>query len=285
MEISAGGVLGKPPEGYDLVVRGVADIASIGLPYTPGRFPMASVGDLPVWRPSAEVGYKAFSELKKKGYFDKEFEEVKFLGIAINAPMEFGWAKDPVAEFADFEGKKVRVPGGLYPKMMELLGVTPVSLSAIEVYGALEKGVCDGSLGPKAMIVSFNFQEVMQYWTEVRFSAFMMGHIMNKDSYAKLPKEVQAIIDQNADAMGAAVAARMDSDDTAGRALLVNAGRRIDKFSAADETKMRELWSAFFREWIDKQEAQGQPGEQIVNDLYSIMKGLGVQEPFLVAPK
>ncbi len=47
VKVFAGGVLGKPPQQYDVVKGGVADIAWTVLGYIGGQFPLSSVADLP----------------------------------------------------------------------------------------------------------------------------------------------------------------------------------------------------------------------------------------------
>lgn len=46
-----GSALGKPPEHYDLAVKGLADVASCAPAYMPGRFPLSSVIELPFLAP------------------------------------------------------------------------------------------------------------------------------------------------------------------------------------------------------------------------------------------
>ena len=48
-----GGALGKTPDHYNLAEKGIADIIYVLQDYTPGRFPMTSVFELPFMIPSA----------------------------------------------------------------------------------------------------------------------------------------------------------------------------------------------------------------------------------------
>lgn len=285
MDVVAAGILGKAAENYDLVVKGVADVVCFGAPYTPGRFPMTSVGDLPIWAPSIEIGAKAFNKLIKKGYFDQEYKDVMLIGIFSNQPYMFGWSKKPVTKLADFKGKKVRTPGGIYPKMLEALGASAVSLPVGELSPALEKGIIDGSMINDSMIQSLKFQEIIRYLTGPRCSFFMGGMAFNKRSYARLPKDVQAIIDNNREAMvDRAVEAQIE-DAEEGHVIFDKSGGKTDILSAADVKKMKELYAPIFREWINNMEAKGLPGQKIIDDLYSIFGELGVKEPFIVPPK
>jgi TRAP-type C4-dicarboxylate transport system substrate-binding protein len=65
--VTCGAALGKGTEYFDFVRTGIADIASVAFPYTPGRFPISEVFGLPINAPSAEIASKAFWQLYKKG--------------------------------------------------------------------------------------------------------------------------------------------------------------------------------------------------------------------------
>jgi hypothetical protein len=52
--------------------------------------------------------------------------------------------------------------------------------------------------------------------------------------------------------------------------------------SAADVKKMKELYAPIFAAWTKNMEAKGLPAKKLLDDTYSILKGLGVQEPFIV---
>jgi TRAP-type C4-dicarboxylate transport system substrate-binding protein len=284
LDINPAGVLGKAGENYDLLLNGVVDVCCFAPAFTPGRFPMASVGDLPLWVPDDHVTTKLFRELAKKGYFDSDFKDVVLVGLHGNQPYFFGWRDKPVPTLADFRGKKVRAPGGLYPKMLDALGASAVSLPAGEVYTAMEKGIVDGAFVNGSMMWDYQLPEIMKYITMPRCSTFLMGMAFNKRSWAKLPKEVKAIIQKVSfeKMVDAAVDAQLESDRK-GEKLFDEKGGKRDELPAADVKKMKELYRPIFAAWTKNLEAKGLPAKKLLNDTYSILQGLGVQEPF-VAP-
>ena len=56
VKVFAGGVLGKPPQQYDIVKGGVADIAWTVLGYIGGQFPLSAVVELPFMTTNAKGG-------------------------------------------------------------------------------------------------------------------------------------------------------------------------------------------------------------------------------------
>ena len=64
-----GGTLGKPADHFDLVQNGIADMGFAAPGYTPGRFPLISVTELPLLFKTSKGGSQAAWSL-----FDKYFK-------------------------------------------------------------------------------------------------------------------------------------------------------------------------------------------------------------------
>lgn len=281
VEINPAGVFGKAGENYDLLLNGVVDICCFAPAFTPGRFLNASVADLPLWVPNIHVTTKLFRELQKKGYFNNDFKDSVLIGLYGNQPYFFGWRDQPVKTLADFKGKKIRAPGGLYPKMCNALGASAVSLPAGEVYTALDKGIVDGAFVNGSMMWDYQLPEIMKYITMPRCSTFLMGMAFNKQSWRNLPKKVKAIIEKLSfeKMVDAAVDAQLVSAKK-GEKLFAEKGGQKFELPAADVRKVKELYKPIFVEWTKKMEARGLPGKALLKDTYSILRGLGVKEPF-----
>ena len=102
--------MGPPPKYYDLAAKGIAHATVIGVPYTPGRFPMSDVVNLPITGDfSSEVFSKAYWALQEKGYLDKDFKDVKVCWLAGQCPYSLHMIKGKdVRTFADIKGKKIK---------------------------------------------------------------------------------------------------------------------------------------------------------------------------------
>ena len=70
---------GKPPELYDQVVDGVADIIWTVVGYTPGRFPSTEVFELPFMIDDARAASYAYWHMYEEG-MKEEFSDVHMLG-------------------------------------------------------------------------------------------------------------------------------------------------------------------------------------------------------------
>ena len=147
----------------------------------------------------------------------------------------------------------------------------------------MEKGIVDGAFVNGSMMWDYQLPEIMKYITMPRCSTFLMGMAFNKQSWAKLPKEVKAIIQEvSFDKMvDAAVDGCSHPDVGSGGPLFDEKGGKRDELPAADVKKMKELYRPIFAAWTKNLEAKGLPAKKLLNDTYSILQGLGVQEPFI----
>ena len=196
-KLQAGGAMGPASETFDRVLGGVSSIGHLGPGFTPGVFPMFSIFDNPIRFPSAEVLTKAEHEMYKRGYFDKEFGQVKVIGLLNVGPYVMHVAKKRVATAKDFAGLKIRCPSEGWMEFSKALGAVGVSMPSSEVYIALQKGITDVVLMPWDGTVSFKLAEVSRYVTDLSMGTFTHLIVMNKKIWESLPQEGKDYIDKN----------------------------------------------------------------------------------------
>ncbi|MBI2359001.1 MAG: TRAP transporter substrate-binding protein DctP, partial [Deltaproteobacteria bacterium] len=101
----------------------------------------------------------------------------------------------PIRKIDDLKGLKVRVPSKDQADLIAVLGATPVSMAASEMYRALSTGVVDALMVPPSVISSFKIGEVAKYYTTgLAFGRSPFFLVMHKKSYDALSKEHKAII-------------------------------------------------------------------------------------------
>jgi TRAP-type C4-dicarboxylate transport system substrate-binding protein len=282
-EIAYGSAMGAPPEHYDLAVTGVADITHVGLPYTPGRFPMAEVIELPIAKMTPLQLTRGYWELYKKGYFDEDFKDVKVLYLPVVGPYDYQMAKIPVSTFDDMKGLKIRASGKVHTEVVEALGSVPVGMPAPDVYTSLEKGVVDGSFSPWDFMYAFRTEPVTKYVSRVSICGFGHALVMNKESYAKLPADIQAIIDEmSANDKYAILAGQKITEygQIMQYDIFEKAGGEVTEIPEAELTKVWDAVSPIWQNWIAEGEEKGLPRKQMVDDLYYIFRHMGIERPF-----
>lgn len=273
--------LGKPGDYYDALAGGLCDIAYIGLPYTPGRFPLSEGLMLPIAYPSNIIRVKTAYAMWKKGFFDQQFADIKVFAIANTVDFLFMWRKVSVTTLAGFKGKKVSAPGGIQTEMVAATGATPLNMPVTEIYSALETGVIDGACQGWPFIPVFKAQEVCKYATEPSRSAFPCVLAINKASYNKLPKEAQAVIDNNSEKYSLMQAEGFQKFNDLGKKMFLDAGGKIDILSPTYTAELDRLYKPIFGKWADGAKAKGLPADKFLDELYSVLVGLGVKQPFV----
>ena len=105
--------------------------------------------------------------------------------------------KFPIKTLKDIQGKKLG-NGSVMLNWLDDLGATGVKITYNEVYTSMDTGVIDGYMMPANVVSSFKIYEVGKFFTETEFAGATLATILtiNKKTWAKLPKEVQDIINE-----------------------------------------------------------------------------------------
>jgi len=189
-----GGSLLKPPGMYRGIELGVADMGFAHVEYTPGRFPVTEVCDMPLGYPTAWVANHVVNDFYNK-FKPKEWNKVKVLWMH-SSPVNVMITTKPVRKLEDLKGMTIRGPGRV-GDTVKALGASPVPMPIMEVYDGLAKGVINGVNIPFETLKTFRFAEVAKYTT----ASWQVGNlytfyvIMNKKSYKKLPPDLKETFD------------------------------------------------------------------------------------------
>src|SRR5687768_11311394 len=108
-----------------------------------------------------------------------------------------GWFKKEIKSVADFKGLKMRIPG-LAGKVYASLGVDVKLLPGGEIFPALERGVIDAAefVGPyQDRRMGLNKAAKFYHTTGWHETATVSELLINKAAWDKLPKDLQAIVE------------------------------------------------------------------------------------------
>jgi len=199
IEYYPGGTLLTAPKMYDGVAQGIADIGLANLSYTFGRFKQTEVLDLPLGFPNAWVASHVAQDFLKQ-FQPKEFDETHVLVLTSTPVNGVATATRPVRKLEDMKGLVLRGTGYI-GKLVEALGATPRPVAMAEAYDNLSKKVIEGCMVNYETMIVFKLGEVTKYFTE----AWPMGQVytfyvtMNKDTWDKLPADIQEAITKYVD--------------------------------------------------------------------------------------
>lgn len=178
---------------YDGVVTGISDLGFSCIAYTPGLFPVMELLDMPNGYPLGYAATKAVNDFYNN-FKPKEMDNVHVLAFYATGPQVVFTTKKPVKTLADVKGLVLRSTG-VGANIAKALGAEGYAAPQNEAYELMSKGVIDGSIAPREVLLGWKQAEVVKYVT----NAFSIGSVttmylvMNKDKWDALSPEAQKI--------------------------------------------------------------------------------------------
>lgn len=261
---------GRPQDLFDQAKDGVVDLVWTILGYTPGRFPKTEVFELPFMVGKAEKSSPALYEYIQKNAMD-EFSDVKLL-LAHTHGAGLFHSRRPITKLEDLKGMKVRGGSRVINIMLEQLGAVAIGMPVPQIGEALSKGVIDATTLTWEAMPAYRLQQIVKNHTEFSGDRGLYTQtfalLMNKNSYAKLPTDLQAIIDANSGIEAAKMFGKvMDEYDLAGIKAAQDAKNSIItlnpeetqrwKTTAADRTR---------KQWLSEMSNKGVDGAKLLAD-------------------
>ena len=257
---------GRPADLYGQARDGVVDAVWTLPGYSPGRFPLTEVFELPFVCADAEATSQALTAFHRKWMRD-EYQDTHPLVFHTTAPGHIHTVNQQVKSLADLRGLKVRAASQTAAALLEAFGATPVGMPVPQVYEALARGVVDGAWLPWTIMRPFRLYEVTRHHTEISMACTPFVLTMNKARYEGLPAEIRQLLTRTT---GMALAKRLgrlwQEDEQSGRQLAVERGHLTMPLADAE----RALWQAAAKpvidRWVAKADALGHDGRALLAD-------------------
>ncbi|NMG64790.1 C4-dicarboxylate ABC transporter [Azoarcus indigens] len=265
---------GTPPQLLSQVRDGVADIVWTLPGYTPGRFPLSEVFELPFATTTPEATSRALWDFIHKNAM-KEFAGMKPIATWVPGPYVFHFRDKQVKTLDDLKGMKVRAPSRLGNKMLSSLGATPVGMPVPQMAESLSKGVIEGAMIPWEVVPSTKTHELTKFNMEVAGDRAMltstMIFVMNQKKYDSLPAELKKVIDDNSGRdVSAWVSTQFREADAAGRKLTVERGNTVYSLAPEEVSKWEAATKPVTEEWIKEVSSKGVDGKKLYDEAVSL---------------
>ena len=269
---------GKPPELIDQVRTGTVDIIWTLPGYTPGRFPIMEVFELPFMSKSAEATSRAAWDYYLKHGTD-EFKDYKPLAFHVHDDGFIHTRTKMVRTLEDIRGLKIRAGTRLTARLVELLGGKAVPMPVTAITDALTKGTIEGTTVPWEVVPAIKLQEFAHFHTEtdplvpaLYTSVFVFA--MNKGKYESLPPDLKAVIDQNSGRELSTQTGRTfdDASAPARKIALSRPGNEVYMVPYAEMVLWERASVRLYSEWIQEMLKRGLPGPDLVLDARSMVE-------------
>lgn len=274
IEIVPGGALGAGPSAYENTVVGAQDLGWALQGYTPGRFPISEVVEMPFTFATASDATDALWKLYEEfPEFQEEYADVHVLGLWTHDSGGL-WTSsgNQVSSMEAIAGLTLRAPGPMQNDLISQLGGSPVGMPAPELYDSLERGVIDGLMIAASGLESFNLFEVLDHGVKCNCYVAAQFLVVNSDTWESLSPEQQTAIDEVAGrtlSMRAAEVYDREYEDVNAR--LGDEGVELTVLEGEELERWEEAGSRVAQEWVAAREADGVRGQAMHDRLLELV--------------
>ncbi|HMS06969.1 MAG TPA: TRAP transporter substrate-binding protein [Burkholderiaceae bacterium] len=250
-----------PPGTFDAVKNGLADVSFTVHGYTPGRFALPAMGELPFLGNSAETVGVAFARIASKyPAFADEHKGVRVLTFFTHGPGIAFNTKRPLTKVEDGQGLKFRVGGGMVNDIAKALGWNPTLKPATDSYELLSGGVMDGTLFPAESTESFKIDKIIKYATTFPGGLYNVSFVfmMNQGKYDKLSPEDKKVVDAvSGENIARIIGREWDKADRRATALMQANGVQITKADAKFVGEVKAKIAPLEQKWVTEAKTKG----------------------------
>ncbi|WP_158964976.1 TRAP transporter substrate-binding protein [Chachezhania sediminis] len=233
--------LGPPPAHFDLAATGAADVTFGVNGYTPGRFSLNQIAELPFLTPSSEALSVAYWRVYEKMLAEKdEYKGVKVLAVWGHGPGMLFTTGAEVSPLSKLDGLKVRVAGKLTSMLAEQMKMVSVQAPSPKTYEVLSGGVADAIYFPYESVPFFKLDSLLTKALRAEGGLYNVSFfmVMNQAKFDGLSDEDKAAIDGvSGEALVRIAGKAWDAADATGHDILES----TVAFHDASEAEMEEL--------------------------------------------
>lgn len=260
-----------PPRTFDAVRDGLADVAYNVHGYTPGRYLLTQMAELPFGGDNPVATSVAYQRIHEK-YLAKvdEHRGLKVLAVFTHGPGMVFNTKRPINSIADMQGLKFRVGGGMVNEVGKALGANVTLKPAPASYELISSGVMDGLFFPAESIESFKLEKLIRHRTDFPGGLYntSFAFVMNPATWNKISKADQAVIEKlSGEAAARSFGLGWDRVDRRGKAFMQANGVQSIMASKAFVAEVGSKTSALEKKWIAAAKAKGlKNAEQVLKE-------------------
>ncbi len=249
------------PGTYDAVKNGLADLSFTVHGYTPGRFVIPQMAELPFLGNNSETISIAFSRVTSKHpEVAAEHPGVKVISLFTHGPGIVFNTKRAITKVDDLSGLKFRVGGGMVNEMSKALNMNVTLKPAPDSYELLSSGVMDGTLFPAESTESFKIDKIIKHATTFPGGLYNTSFVfmMNQAKYEKLSPEDKKAVDDISGETAARIFGRgWDKVDRRAFALMQVNGVVITQADAKFVADVKAKTAPLEQGWIKAAEGKG----------------------------
>ena len=251
--------------------------AFVAYSYAPAKTPLQGVLDMPflpisdlVASAKVQDAYQAWKPVSDEL---AKWDAMHFMTVLL-PQYEFMGTGKPPRNLEDWKGMRVRALGGL-GDAMKLLGAVPTSVSAPEVYTALERGTFQAASFPFTYsFTAYKLHEVSKWYTlGLQFGIIHNSVVLNQTAWKALPDEYKKILEEaKQEAYRLQREAYAEADT---KAFPLFEKRKLEVIKVTPEMRAQLITIAgrpVWDQWVAETEKKGLPGKEALEMVLSLAK-------------
>lgn len=256
--------VGAPTAYFDIVRNGIVDVSFVTHDFTPTRFVLTRMAQLPFIGDSAEAASVALWRTHDKFFLKAdEHKGVKVLALMVHGPGQVFTTTKPIRSLDDFKGLKVRASAGTMTAVITALGAVPVPAPPTKSYEVLSNGVVDGTLFPPESVMGFNLIPLLKYETHARGGFYKSSFVimMNEGKWNALSEaDKKAIGEISGEAYSRRAGQVWDRSDAVARDKLKEAKIESSEAQGAFLETLQKQLAPLTDEWVKQAAERGVDG-------------------------
>lgn len=275
LNIHWGGTVAGISEIGNAVENGLADMGDLVVPYFPDQYPLNNAISFFWPQPRTPIELSEMMAGLHETYpeFSQELERYNLKLIGLRPLGNYGMmCRKPVRSMDDFKGLRIRSYGVALPAVIEAIGGVPASMSTVEIYEGLERGVVDCAPIEPILARGWKYDEVAKYFIDVPLGASWGQFIViNASVYEGLPDDLKQTLAE----LGSDYHRYFSEQQESQTKDVMAEWRAREDFEVieipADEflavTEADAGVAGVRQQWIDRAEAAGLPAQEIAQPL------------------
>jgi len=263
--------LGPPPNQFDMVKDGVADAAMTVHGYTPARFPLMQVGELPFLADKSEPLSVALWRVTQKHFAAKdEHAGTQVMAIFTSQPGRVFTTKRALKSLKDWEGLKFAGGASINLEEAKVLGGVGVRAPGPQASEMLKRGVVDGLFIDVSSFTDFHLAGTAKYMLDfprgIHSATFMI--IINKAKWDAIPAaDKAAIMKISGETLARRFGSNWDAAAAKSRENLKPAGVEVTMAEGAYFRELEEKLRFLEEDWVKRAASAGVDGKAALADL------------------
>ncbi len=263
--------MGPPPNQFEMVRDGIVDAAITVHGYTPARFPLMQIGELPFLADKSEALSVALWRVMQKHFASKnEHAGTQVMAVYTSQPGRVFTSKHALKSLKDWQGLKFAGGAAINLEEAKALGAVGIRAPGPQASEMVKRGVVDGVFIDTSSFTDFHLagsvKHMLDFPRGIHAATFVL--MINKGKWDALsPADRDAITKISGEALSRAFGRNWDSAAAKSRENLKPAGVDITMPDGAYFQTLQDRLRFLEDAWIKQAEATGIDAKAALADL------------------